>query len=211
MVRMGRPHGRHDDAGSRLIDAAVALLAERGPAGFSLREAARRADVSHAAPGYLFGDVRGLLTRVALQSNDRLTAAMERARRRHSGDPSAALRAIGRAYVRFALQRPAEFRNLFGDAIDADDPAIAHARIEGGTPLIRALGELHPEADPDSPAFAGRLLLAWASVHGVAALAVNERIPGGRGATRAVVEQVLDEVVAALTTPLPQPPTEDTP
>ena len=73
-----------------LIDAAESILEERGVEGFSLREAARRAGVSPAAPGHHFGDARGLLTAVAtrafrdfgdaLEAGDAGTTRMERLR-----------------------------------------------------------------------------------------------------------------------------------
>ncbi len=193
------------DTRDRLVDAATALLAERGPSGFSLREAARRAGVSHAAPGYLFGDLRGLLTQVAVRSNARLTARMHRARRRHRTDPVAALVGVGRAYVGFAVDSPAEFRNLFGDHLDPDDPDVATSRLEGAIPLVEALRALHPDADLDSDAFAGRMLLAWATVHGTAVLAVDRRIPGGSAAARRAIDQILTQLLPAVTAPLPTP------
>ena len=193
------------DARDRLAEAATTLLAERGPSGFSLREAARRAGVSHAAPGYVFGDLRGLLTEVALRSNARLRASMERSRRSDRAEPLAALVGVGRAYVRFAVDSPAEFRNLFGDHLDPDDPEVAAARLDGATPLVEALRALHPDADPDSADFAGRMLLAWATVHGIAVLAIDRRIPGGPATTARVVEQVLGQLVPTLLAPLPAP------
>jgi AcrR family transcriptional regulator len=66
----------HGDLRAALIDAAKALIAERGVDGFSLRAAARRAGVSAAAPAHHFGDVRGLLTAVATGAFDACTAAL---------------------------------------------------------------------------------------------------------------------------------------
>ena len=52
----------HGDLPAALRAAAVDLIQERGPAKFSLREVARRAGVSYAAPSHHFGDARGLLS-----------------------------------------------------------------------------------------------------------------------------------------------------
>ncbi len=68
----------HGDLRAALIDAAKALIAERGVDGFSLRAAARQAGVSAAAPAHHFGDVRGLLTAVATGAFDAFTAALDR-------------------------------------------------------------------------------------------------------------------------------------
>lgn len=192
-----------EEARERVLVAAEALLAERGPAGFSMREAARRADVSHAAPGYFFDDARGLLTAVAVRSNARLTSAMEQARRRHRDDPYAALLAVGRAYVRFALDSTAEFRNLFGDGIAVDDPVIGQCRVEGALPLMAALAELHPDADPASEEFGTRMNLAWTTVHGTAVLAIDHRLAGASTtAISRIVGRIVDELGPALAAPL---------
>lgn len=192
-----------EEARERILEAAQALLAERGPAAFSLREAARRAGVSHAAPGYFFGDARGLLTAVAVRSNARLTSAMEQARYRHRDDPYEALLSVGRAYVRFALDSTAEFRNLFGDGITVDDPVIARCRFEGTLPLMAALSELHPDADPTSEEFGTRMNLAWTTVHGTAVLAIDHRLVGtSTTAISRIVDQVIDALGPALTAPL---------
>lgn len=178
-------------------------MAERGPGGFSLREAARRAGVSHAAPGYFFDDVRGLLTAVAVRSNARMASMMERARRRHRSDPYEALLAVGRAYVGFSLESTAEFRLLFGDAIAVDDPVIEQCRLEGSLPLIAALSELHPEADPTSEEFGTRMNLAWATVHGTAVLAIDHRLAGtATTVISRIVDQVIDALGPALAAPL---------
>src|SRR5262249_21793367 len=60
-----------------LLEAAEGLLAERGLAGFSLREVARRSGVSPAAPAHHFGDSAGLLNAVAIQAFEGLRAALE--------------------------------------------------------------------------------------------------------------------------------------
>ena len=48
-----------------LVAAAVALIGRKGPARFSLREVARRARVSEAAPYWHFGDREALLAAIA--------------------------------------------------------------------------------------------------------------------------------------------------
>ena len=89
-----------------LILATESLLAERGAEAFSLREVARRAGVSPAAPAHHFGDASGLLTAVATSGFEALSAALEAGDAKGGGDARAALRGQGQAYVRFALQHP---------------------------------------------------------------------------------------------------------
>src|SRR5215468_12638848 len=88
-----------------LVKAAAALVVERGPQGFSLREVARRARVSEAAPYWHFPNKEALLAAVAEQGFIALAAAMAEVRERVK-DPRRHLRELGVAYVRFALAHP---------------------------------------------------------------------------------------------------------
>ncbi|MFD2024591.1 TetR/AcrR family transcriptional regulator [Promicromonospora aerolata] len=88
----------HGDLRRAMTSAAATAVAERGPAGLSLRELARLAGVSHAAPAHHFGDKAGVLTAVAAEGFRLLTAALAEA----EDD----LLASGLAYVRFAVDHP---------------------------------------------------------------------------------------------------------
>ncbi|MCB1026534.1 MAG: TetR/AcrR family transcriptional regulator, partial [Microthrixaceae bacterium] len=114
----------HGDLPATLRRAAADLLAERGLAGFSLREVARRAGVSHAAPAHHFGDAEGLLTSVAIEAFQHLTTATEAARA-GVDDPVEALVQVGRAYVEVSVQHPGHCALIFReDAICLDDPEL---------------------------------------------------------------------------------------
>ncbi|MCP2169750.1 TetR/AcrR family transcriptional regulator [Goodfellowiella coeruleoviolacea] len=154
----------HGDLRRALLDAAVTLIAEVGPAATSLRELARRTQVSHAAPAHHFGDKTGLLTAVAVQGFDLLTAEL-RATAEHTGS----FVEVGVAYVRFAVSHPAHFATMFRtDLLRADDPdlcaAEARAREVLHTSVARA-GVTRPGEDPRVTALA-----AWSLVHGFASL-----------------------------------------
>src|SRR6186713_342124 len=73
-----RPY-HHGDLPRALLEAAVEAIAEVGPAAVSLRDLARRAGVSHAAPAHHFGDKAGLLTALAIEGFELLTAELTRA------------------------------------------------------------------------------------------------------------------------------------
>src|SRR5260370_30216493 len=95
-----------------LVDAAVALIARKGPQGFSLREVARRARVSEAAPYWHFANKEALLAAIAEAGFVALAAALEAGRDRIK-EPRRRLRELRIAYVRFALAHPAPLRLLF--------------------------------------------------------------------------------------------------
>src|ERR1700760_3490751 len=97
--RRGYHHGNLREA---LIDAAVELIATKGPAGFTIAEAARLAGVSPAAPYRHFRDADALLAEVALRGFERLAATLSAAWNEGRPDPVAAFEALGSAYLGFA-------------------------------------------------------------------------------------------------------------
>lgn len=100
-----RPY-HHGDLRAALLDGAEHALAEQGPDALSLRDLARRAGVSHAAPGRHFRGKDHLLDTLALTGFERLDARLGEAAE-EPGDPRSRLLAIARSYVGFALDHPA--------------------------------------------------------------------------------------------------------
>ena len=149
----------HGDLRRVLLDAAVAAIAERGAAALSLRDLARRAGVSHAAPTHHFRDKAGLLTAVAAEGFALLGAALAEA------DDFAA---TGVAYVLFATTHPGHFAVMFRPVLyHRDDPAVVAAR-DRTTEMLRG-GARQAFGDDDRvPALA-----AWSLVHGMATLIID--------------------------------------
>ncbi|POM23125.1 transcriptional regulator BetI [Actinomadura rubteroloni] len=142
----------HGDLRRTLLAEAAALIAERGPAAVSLRDLARRAGVSHAAPAHHFGDKTGLFTALAAEGHDLLAAALRE-------PPATGLRDLGARYVAFAIGHPSHFAIMFrDDLLAAGDPELEAARKRSYAPLRDAV--------PDEDA----LLAAWSLAHGYATL-----------------------------------------
>lgn len=196
MAQTPRPY-HHGDLRSALIAAAGAILDERGVDGFSLREAARRAGVSPAAPGHHFGDARGLLTAVATRAFDALGEALTAAAAQ-SNDRRTQIEAQGHAYVAFALAHPAAFDLMWRRSlVDAADPAFAAAGARAFAALDHVVRPGQPPADPLDPALAPSIA-AWSLVHGFAKLAV-EGVFGSDPATPArAAAALLPPVLACL-------------
>ena len=149
----------HGDLRRVLLDAAVAAIAERGAAALSLRDLARRAGVSHAAPTHHFRDKAGLLTAVAAEGFALLGNALAEA------DDFAA---TGVAYVRFATTHPGHFAVMFRPVLyHRDDPAVVTARDRATEMLRRGAREAFGD-DDRVPALA-----AWSLVHGMATLIID--------------------------------------
>ncbi|MDQ3764689.1 MAG: TetR/AcrR family transcriptional regulator, partial [Actinomycetota bacterium] len=130
-----RPY-HHGDLRRAVLAAAVTAITESGPAGISLRELARRAGVSHAAPAHHFGDKAGLLTVLATEGYDLLADALHDAHRR-----TGQFLEVGVAYVRFAVDHRAHFEVMYRpDLYHADDPAVQAARARAGEALCGGVG-----------------------------------------------------------------------
>jgi len=164
---MSRDSYHHGDLKAVILAKAASLVAERGAAGISLRELAREAGVSHAAPAHHFTDRRGLFTALAAQGWRLLAEALTEAR------PDFIDAAL--AYVRFALDHPGHYAVMFDRSlVDPDDAELAAAENAAGAELAQGIGTLkdpRAKADPQSAALA-----AWSLVHGFAMLRLNEAI-----------------------------------
>src|SRR5215469_7205745 len=97
-ARQDKPY-HHGELREALLTAGCKLLEERGLRGFTLRECARRAQVSHAAPAHHFASIDDLLAEIATQGYQELTAAMAAEARRKNGDAAARLVAQGVGYM----------------------------------------------------------------------------------------------------------------
>jgi AcrR family transcriptional regulator len=177
-----------------LIEAAEAVIAERGVDGFSLRETARRAGVSPAAPGHHFKDARGLLTAVAASAFRAFGDALAEAD--SEPDRESRIRGQGMAYVRFALAQPARFDLLWRKAlIDDSDPDYAAAADRAFLILDRAVrGAQRTAKGPADPELAPSIA-AWSIVHGFARLARDGVFGTGPDAAERAVEALLPAVL----------------
>ncbi len=157
----------HGDLKATIFAEAAVLVADRGADGLSLRELARAAGVSHAAPAHHFTDRRGLFTALATEGFGMLADALKDAR------PDFLDAAL--AYVRFALGHPGHYEVMFDKSLyDASDPELVLAETAAGTELAAGVGTLDdPRANDDPQAAA---LAAWSLVHGFSLLWLNKAI-----------------------------------
>jgi AcrR family transcriptional regulator len=170
-ARRGSYH--HGDLKRALTGAALSLVAEKGPKGFTLTEAARRAGVSAAAPYRHFADKAELLATVAQQGFLELHAALGAAAEVASG-PKERVIDLGRAYVRWAVSHPDHYRVMFGaELIKADHPSLAVAAEQAFDHLLDAITKCQEAGiieGQDPREIAGPL---WSLVHGVASLVIG--------------------------------------
>ncbi|MDJ0665364.1 MAG: TetR/AcrR family transcriptional regulator [Acidimicrobiia bacterium] len=161
----------HGDLRNALLEAVGEIIQERGIGAVSLREAARRAGVSHSAPAHHFGDKRGMLTAFAGRGFEEFGQRMQVAADEVAEEGfQAQLGAIGIEYLRFAVERRPYFEVMFRsemhDNTDPDLKTISHDSFGVLMSVVEAMG---PEelggAEPMHVAMG-----AWSTVHGLATL-----------------------------------------
>ncbi|WP_200307491.1 TetR/AcrR family transcriptional regulator [Streptomyces adelaidensis] len=160
-----RPY-HHGDLRRAILRAALDAIADDGPSALSLRDLARRAGVSHAAPAHHFKDRTGLLTAIAAEGHALLAAALAEA-----GD----LRDAGVRYVRFAREHPAHFQVMFRpELLREGDLELTTARALSREQLRTAVTTARPETLDADPRLAG--IAAWSLSHGFATLLLSDNL-----------------------------------
>jgi len=189
----------HGDLKNALRSAAAALIAERGAEAVSLREISQAAGVSHTAAYRHYADKQALLADLAehgfreLAQINRDTIAVT------PGGPVEQLKACGRAYVRFGVQRPQVLQLMFGQAIP--DWTIHPSLQEAANALAQTLADVVAAGQAGGTIRAAPLgdvtLTAWSLVHGLAMLMAGRRIPV-ENVDEAFVEHMAAQAVALL-------------
>lgn len=157
----------HGDLEAALVAAAGQILEKEGVEALSLREVARRAGVSHSAPYRHFPERESLLAALAAEGFGMLAQAQQEAA------SSGGLRAMGEAYVRFALANPQRFRLMFGGQVSI----AKHARLrEVATKTFAGLSGALATRVPEAQGARDASIAAWALVHGLAQLLLGDRI-----------------------------------
>jgi AcrR family transcriptional regulator len=186
---MAKESYHHGDLRRALLDAAAEAITEQGPAALSLRDLARRAGVSHAAPTHHFGDKKGLLTALATEGFERLAAALHKSR-----TATGSFLELGVTYVRFATTHRAHFEVMWRPELyHADDPGLVGARERSSEALYSGMAELPDgqgaaEGQDGQGAAEGQEaergamkevgLAAWSLAHGFATLWLSGALPG---------------------------------
>ncbi|MCB1347907.1 MAG: TetR/AcrR family transcriptional regulator [Maritimibacter sp.] len=162
----------HGNLRQALVDAAIVLIEEKGPTGFTLTEAAKAAGVTPAAVYRHFAGREDLIAEAARQGFEVFADLMEHAYGKGQPSALAALEATGRAYLAFARKFPGHYVAMFESGISVNrDPALAMVANRGLGTLEKAAGEvmavLPPEKRPPARMVSAHI---WALAHGVVEL-----------------------------------------
>src|SRR5215468_3597973 len=170
--RSGRRGYHHGNLREALIGAALDLISQKGPAGFTFAEAARQAGVSPAAPYRHFRDRDALMADVARQGFERFAQRLAAAWNDGRPSPVAALEHLGRAYLGFAREEPAYFSAMFESGV----PVATHRDLQEASDrafaVLRGACEAVVAALPlaKRPPALMMALHIWSLSHGIASL-----------------------------------------
>jgi AcrR family transcriptional regulator len=182
--RGGERGYHHGNLREALVAAALALIAEKGPFGFSFVEAARGAGVSPAAPYRHFRDREELMAEVARRGFEQFAAVLARAWQDGRPDGMAAFTRVGRAYLAFARSEPAYYAAMFEAGIPLDRHPQLLAASERAFAVLREGADVMAARLPkgEKPPALMMALHIWALAHGIASLfgrgdAARRRLP----------------------------------
>ena len=202
-----RSNYHHGNLVEALLQATIALVEERGVDAVSVREVAKRAGVSAGAPFRHFKSKTALLTAVAEEAMDRLTEAV-RTELTQTGDadPVAALRAIGRGYLTWALANPTHFQIISSRSL-IDFPSSPRL-VDQNEAIRRIMVDLIARAQADGRLRLGidpatLILSLRAFIYGVARMWIDGHFPEWKveglasAAASAALDQLIDLIEAA--------------
>ena len=171
--RRDGPRGyHHGNLKEALVRAALELIAEKGPAGFTFAEAARWAGVSPAAPYRHFRDRDALLADVARRGFEEFASALARAWDEGRPEVMAAFDRLGKTYLAFAKREPAYYSAMFEAGVPLDTDRELREASENAFAVLRAAAEKLVSLMPSQgrPPALMVALHVWAMTHGIASL-----------------------------------------
>ena len=200
----------HGQLRQALLDAALQLITQRGIDHLTLREVARQAGVSHAAPYHHFADKSALIEAVVVESFHAFGTAL-----RESATPSGSaldnLTALGKAYVRFAVEHSASFRLMYrpelrqpslpeGQEHSGMSSVIDKAALEAYHVLADRIRACQEEGFIPIGSLTPLTLTAWSTVHGVAVLLLDGSLGSflQEGQSRVEADRLTERVIRTL-------------
>jgi AcrR family transcriptional regulator len=200
-----RPY-HHGNLRLALLREAGAILRSEGSAALSLREVARRAGVSPAAPYAHFADKGELLAALAEEGFRDLVTAMRRGFREAPADPLRRLKAMTGAYVRFAVEHPARFAIMFGPE---RPPIEQHAGLheaahDASGVMVTAIVDCQQSGAIVAGDAMALAVFGWTVIHGLSVLLIAGLMPAagpshpGRGEVARLADAVMERAIAGL-------------
>jgi AcrR family transcriptional regulator len=167
-----RPPPRPPDLRRAVLDASLALVEEGGVGALSMREVARRANVTHGAPYHHFADRAAILADLAAEGFALLSQEMTAGMKKEPPGTLARFEACGLAYFRFAVRHPAYMRIMFRPELakPSDHPAIDVAAAGAMRVLVECITACQESGVMPGGDATPIALTSWAAIHGLATL-----------------------------------------
>ncbi len=169
----------HGDLKNALIRAGIEILSKDGRQALSLRNVAKKAGVSHAAPYAHFADKQALIAAIAAEGYKKLYQQLVTAQQSQP-DPLNRLLAVSRAYVQFAIDEPDHFKITFSGVVEAEQsyPEYVEQSKHCFALVVAVVAECQtigilPAGDTELTAVS-----IWACIHGFVQLLLANQLPG---------------------------------
>jgi AcrR family transcriptional regulator len=195
---ISRDPNTRDDVRASILQASLSLMNEGGLGALSMREVARRAGVSHQAPYHYFADREAILAELAGDGFDRLYDYMMSAVGLARNSRADKNRALGEAYIRFALNNPEVFRLMFRcEMVDLLRYPDAKAKADRCFQLVADTlgaggGSTTDKTSPDLVP----VIAAWSAAHGLATLMLEGKLGDAFGDTMDQREEAARRILA---------------
>lgn len=180
--RKAKDEYHHGDLKASLKQAALCLVRERGPRGFSLNEASRLAGVSVAAPYRHFDDKDALIAEIARDGYELLEREIHNAVKK-ADNLRDQLVDSGMAYLRFARNHTDYFNVMFHSGLDRSKYPDIERSAKAGLGVILGLAQQYERTQELAEL---RAVSAWALVHGLATLDHDGALSATAGKNRAL-------------------------
>ena len=189
----------HGDLRRALIDETTRTIRKEGVEAVTLRAIGRRLGVSRTALYRHFSDKSALLAAVAREGFQRFTRDVLTAWTA-AGGGATGLQAMGAAYVRFAIANPSHYRVMFGGfkELGEQDPELETEATASFNVLLDAIVALQRDRvlASDEPLALAHYI--WATVHGIAMLAIDGQLGPDPAAAETLVPYALSRLAAGI-------------
>jgi AcrR family transcriptional regulator len=168
----------HGNLRRAMVRAAIQLIERRGEASFTIRELAKSVGVSHAAAYRHFRSKRELLAQIAEEGFHGLQGSFEEVLEQNVGRSSRArIKALGSAYLQYALEHPGHFRAMFHIELQSqgDLPSLKEAAARAFDTLLRAVTEGVGRRELVRRPARALAVVAWSAVHGASLLLLERQ------------------------------------
>jgi len=175
---MAKSAYHHGDLKNALIEAGIEVLAKEGVGALSLRQVARKAGVSHAAPYAHFADKQALIAAISIEGYRTLYDKLAGVVQQYDGDPMRQLVEIAWAYTDFALTDTDHFKITFSGVLEKekDYPAFVEISKKSFNLVVEIVAACQ-EKDilPDGPSDLIAVSL-WGMLHGLVSLVLEGQV-----------------------------------